>query len=165
MVIWPITERERLFQDALHDMEARTCVQKEAISEIHAAIIWGGMYVDRAQKQLQSTRKKRNLRNQKLADERWIAKGDTFSSGWLTMRSRQGENWKGAENNNSNSALENGTARVATLPLWRETRWSERWIRRHLQGRRPEWTKPKLGKANSQTKDTGSWPRRRRPWR
>ena len=42
-------------------------------------------------KQLQSTRKKRNLRNQKETDEQRIAKGDTFSRGWWTMRSRQRE--------------------------------------------------------------------------
>ena len=46
-------------------MEARTCVQKEAIAGMHAAIILGGMYVDRAQKTAPEHSKKKKSEKSK----------------------------------------------------------------------------------------------------
>lgn len=159
----PITERERLLQDALRDMEAQTRIHKEAMAGMQAATILGGMYVDRAQKQLQALEKKKTEKSKKKLMGDGLPKlldGDTFFQRVVdheeqTEREKaekeQRTTIRAAHSKEITQWQENETARVARNKVKRALHkevlaaWEEERQRAKAEKRRPGWIKPKLG--------------------
>ncbi|KAJ7118094.1 hypothetical protein C8R44DRAFT_589743, partial [Mycena epipterygia] len=159
----PLTEHECLLQNTLRETEARDRGWKEAMLGMQAMSVLQGMYADRAHSQLQAQEEKKNKKKQMgalgdgmpklltgdkfynavVANDESVARQAVEAAEKSTRRAqyaREIAKWKKKEEARK---VQNDVKRgkhQARVRDWEQERDSAK-----TEGRRPGWTKPKLG--------------------